>query len=99
MSKWKIIIIAVVAVVLIGGLALRSLLDPAKFKGKIISAVKSSTGRDLAMNGKMDWSLSPLGFEFHDLQLSNAPGFGTEPFATIGSLQAKRNCVRCSAGR
>lgn len=89
MSIKKIVLLVLVALVLIAVFALKSLLDPAKYKDKIIAQVKQSTGRDLKLNGKMDWSLSPLGFEFSDVELSNVPGFGNEPFAKIGSLQMK----------
>ena len=58
--------------------------DPNQYKGDIIRLVKEQTGRDLKIEKKIGWSFFPrLGVEAGGLELSNAPGFGKEPFAQI----------------
>ena len=58
--------------------------DPNQYKGEIIRLVKEQTGRDLKIEKKIGWSFFPrLGVEAGGLELSNAPGFGKEPFASI----------------
>jgi AsmA protein len=58
--------------------------DPNQYKGEIIQAVKDRTGRDLKIEKKIGWSFFPrLGVEAGGLELSNAAGFGKEPFARI----------------
>jgi AsmA protein len=82
---------AVVLFFLILLIAIPRLLDPNLYRGQIIEAVKETTGRDLKITGKMTWSLFPLGFKLPNAELSNLPGFGPEPFATIenASIQAQ----------
>ena len=58
--------------------------DPNQYKSEIIRLVKEQTGRDLKIEKKIGWSFFPrLGVEAGGLELSNAPGFGKEPFAKI----------------
>ena len=58
--------------------------DPSQYKDEIIHLVKAKTGRDLKIEKKIGWSFFPrLGIEAGGLELSNAPGFGKEPFARI----------------
>ncbi len=81
---------AIVALVLVAAIALTLLLDPNKYKGTIIQAVKDSTGRELRIDGKIGLSFFPwLGVEAKGLSLGNAPGFGPEPFARLESFGVK----------
>jgi AsmA protein len=58
--------------------------DPNQYKGEVIRLVKEQTGRNLKIEKKIGWSFFPrLGVEAGGLELSNAPGFGKEPFASI----------------
>ena len=58
--------------------------DPNQYKDDVIRLVKEKTGRDLKIEKKIGWSFFPrLGVEAGGLELSNAPGFGKEPFAKI----------------
>lgn len=73
--------IAFVVVVLI---AVRLLVNPNNYKGRIAQAVKSSTGRDLSLPGEIRLSVFPwIGVQFGPATLGNPPGFGAEPFATL----------------
>ena len=60
--------------------------DPNDFKPAITQQVKSATGRDLNIEGDLSFSFTPwLGIKTGALELSNAPGFGKQPFASIKS--------------
>lgn len=75
-----LIVAAFVALVI----ALPLLIDPNDYKDEIVKVVKDKTGRDLVIDGKIGLSFFPwLGVEMNRLRLSNAPGFGSEPFAQI----------------
>jgi AsmA protein len=70
--------------------ALTLLFDPNDYKDEIIKAVKDQTGRELRIEGKLGWSFFPwVGIETGKLELSNAPGFGPEPFARLDGAGAK----------
>lgn len=75
-----VIVAAFVALVI----ALPLLIDPNDYKNEIVKVVKDRTGRDLVIDGKIGLSFFPwLGVEMNRVRLSNAPGFGAEPFAQI----------------
>ncbi|HJW82001.1 MAG TPA: AsmA family protein, partial [Acidiferrobacterales bacterium] len=74
----------VVGLVITAAVVLPFVFDPNQYKGEIIRLVKDTTGRDLKIDKKIGWSFFPrLGVEAGGLELSNAPGFGKEPFAKI----------------
>ncbi|MFW5836560.1 MAG: AsmA family protein [Desulfovibrionaceae bacterium] len=77
--------LTVLAVVLI-----LALVDPNDYKDDIASAVRDKTGRTLAFEGDLSLSLFPwIGLETGGLSLSNAPGFGDEPFAAMDRSKLK----------
>ena len=64
--------------------------DANRYKAEIVSAVRGVTGRDLTIDGDLSLSFFPwLGVEIGAMQLSNAAGFGPEPFAKIGGAAVK----------
>jgi AsmA protein len=78
------------ALFIIAAVALTLLFDPNDYKDQIIKAVKDQTGRELRIEGKLGWSFFPwVGIETGKLELSNAPGFGPEPFARLDGAGAK----------
>jgi AsmA protein len=65
-------------------LAVRLLVDPNDYKGRITQAVKSSTGRELILSGPIKLSVFPwLALEIGPASLGNPPGFSAEPFAAV----------------
>jgi AsmA protein len=89
----RITLIAVVAVIVLAagtGAILLSRFDPNSLKPKIIEAVKRSTGRDLALNGKIGLKLSfwPT-IRVKDVAFSNPPGFSRAQMATLGSMEVQ----------
>lgn len=64
--------------------------DANKYKGEIAAAVNKATGRVLTIEGDIHVSIFPwLGAELGAMRLSNAPGFGDEPFAQIRSAAVR----------
>jgi AsmA protein len=77
------VVLALIAVLII---VLMVVVDPNRYRDDIVKAVKTETGRDLKIDGKLKLSLFPwLGLETGRLSLSNAPGFGNEPMARVES--------------
>ncbi len=66
------------------------IIDPNDYKDDIVEQVKKTTGRDLQIAGDIGLSVFPwFGLELAGLQLSNAPGFGDEPFASVGEAAVR----------
>src|SRR5690606_30269394 len=85
----KIVGIAVGAVVLLlvaAVVAIGFLVDPNDYKDDITRAVANATGRDVTIEGDLGLELFPtVRIAVGAAEISNAPGFGDEPFARIGS--------------
>lgn len=80
-----LVVLVVVAVIIIP-----LVVDPNDFKDEITAEVKKATGRELLMSGDLGLSVFPwLGLELNGLRLSNAPGFGDQPFAAVKHAQVR----------
>ena len=90
---FKILGIAVGAIVLllvIVVLAVGLLFDPNDYKDDITAAVQNATGRQLTLDGDLELALFPtIRIAVGAASLSNAPGFGAEPMARIGSAELR----------
>lgn len=85
-----IVIGVLIAVVVVIVIALTVLVDPNRYRDDIIRAVKTQTGRELKIDGKLSLSLFPwIGLETKRLELTNASGFGPQPFAVVDSTETK----------
>ncbi|MFL6646738.1 MAG: AsmA family protein [Sulfurifustis sp.] len=81
------IVVALIAIAIVAAIVL---IDPNRYRGEIIQAVKTHTGRDLKIDGDLRLSFFPwLGLETGRLELANAQGFGNEPFARVESAGVK----------
>src|SRR5512147_1259652 len=66
--------------------AVAVLVDPNDYKDDITAAVQKATGRQLTLDGKLQLAVFPtIRIAVGAATLSNAPGFGNEPMARIGS--------------
>jgi len=66
------------------------LLDPNSYKSDIIREVKRQTGRNLRFDGDLSIALRPwLGVDLGPIALSNAEGFGPQPF-----LEARHSSIQ-----
>lgn len=86
--KIVLIVLGVVVLVVAGALtAAVMLFDPNDYRTQISKLVKDKTGRDLSI-GSIDMSVFPwLKIDLKNVSLSEAPGYGTEPFAKIGEAK------------
>ncbi|MEO7206605.1 MAG: AsmA family protein [Steroidobacteraceae bacterium] len=74
-------IVALLCIVLLG---VWLLVDPNAYKGKIIAAVKDSTGRELKLPGDIKLSVIPwVALELGPASLGNPAGFDDEPFVSF----------------
>jgi len=89
--KWLLIGVCTLVLVLgVGIAALVYLMDWNKVKDTIQNQVKKQTGRDLIIAGDLQPSVFPwAGVSISDITLANADGFGTQPFAEVGSADVK----------
>jgi AsmA protein len=79
-----IVIGALLAVLVLGVVAILVLVDPNDYRDDIEALVKSETGRSLQIGGEIDLKLFPwLALGVHDVRLGNPPGYGNEPFLTV----------------
>jgi AsmA protein len=99
----KIIALAVgglVALIALLFAALTLLFDPNDYRDDIIQAVKTATGRELKIEGRLGWSLIPrLGITTERVELGNAPGFGRDPFARIDAAGVSVEWLPLLTGR
>lgn len=80
-------VVAGLLVLVIAALAIAAAtFDPNDYRGRIADAVKKQTGRELAL-GDIQLKIFPwLNVSISDAKLSNAAGFGEQPFAQVGKL-------------
>src|SRR5688572_4937530 len=77
---------AVVVLFVVVAIAVSLLFDPNDYKGEIAAAVQKATGRQLTLDGDLELAVFPtIRIAIGGATLSNAPGFGDEPMARIGS--------------
>jgi len=82
----------IVGVLLLVVIAVTFLVDPNDYKDDIERLVEQQTGRQLVLDGDLELAVFPwIALEFGPAALSDAPGFGDEPFL---SLREARLSVR-----
>src|SRR5258705_1704138 len=75
---------ALLALVVVGVVALLLFVDPNRYRGDIEQVAKEHTARVLVIHGKLQLKIFPwLALSVHDVQLSNPPGFGSQPFMAV----------------
>lgn len=81
-------IAAVVAILVMAGVAVMLLFDPNDYKEDIELVVRESTGRELVIEGDLSVSIFPwLAIEAGRTTLSNGDGYSDEAFASIDSAK------------
>ena len=78
----------VVLLFVLAAVLLPFIYDKEDLEKTLADQVYQQTGRELDIAGGLDFSVFPwLAIEVEDLSLSNAPGFGDQPFARIGKAR------------
>lgn len=79
-----IVIGALIGLFVIALIGVSLLFDPNDYKTEIETAVEDATGRTLVLEGDLELNVFPrLRIALGEAELSDAPGFGTEPFVRI----------------
>jgi len=82
--------LAIVALLLIAIIGFAIVFNPNDYKDDIIKVVKDKTGRELSIPGDISLSLFPwIGIDLGAIEISNAKGFGKQPFAKMEHLQVR----------
>lgn len=83
------ILVGVIVVLFIGVVVyVTAFVDPNDYKQQIAEAVDEATGRQLTLEGDLEFTVFPsLRIAIGPAELSNAEGFGDEPFARIGGAE------------
>jgi len=90
----------VVVLLVVAGVAVSLLFDPNDYKGEIAAAVKDATGRQLTLDGDLELAVFPtIRIAVGSATLSNAPGFGDQPMARIGSAELRLGLLPLLARR
>ena len=78
-----------IGLVLLIGLAVSLFFDPNDYRDDLATQVQAQTGRELEIDGDLKLSIFPwLAVEVGPARLSDAPGFGDQPFAEIQGARA-----------
>ena len=86
-ALWAVLVVILVVVIAVGIFA--ATFDANAYKERITAEVHQATGRDLAMDGDISLTFFPLGFSLGETRLSNAPGFGDQPFASVDEVAVR----------
>ena len=82
--------LAFIIIIVIAVITFATLFDPNDYKEEIIDVVKEKTGRELSIPGDITLSLFPwIGIDLGAIEISNAKGFGKQPFAKMKHLQVR----------
>src|SRR5690349_17855309 len=91
---------AFVALIVIAVIALLVFVDPNKYRGDIERMAHEHTARVLEIRGKIHLKVFPwLALSVNDVQLSNRPGFGTDPFMAVQNASIGVRVLPLISGR
>ena len=84
----SISVVAIIALAVVGLVAVVVFVDPNAYKDEIIAVVRRTTGREFALEGDLEMAVFPtIRIAVGPATLSNAEGFGPEPMARIGGAE------------
>lgn len=100
MKKILIVLGVIGALILVLIVAGPALVPAEKIKAQVAEQVKSATGRDLSIDGKVAASFFPsLSVVVSNVGLSNPPGFRGKELARLGALQVSLKIIPLLSGR
>jgi len=89
LKKLGYFLVAFVALFTVAAIAIFLFFDPNDYRDRIAEEVKRETGRDLVIEGDLELSFFPwFAINIGKTSLSNAPGFGEEPFLSFDEARA-----------
>ena len=99
--KKILVALAVVLVVLVGGLiALPALVPADRIKDEVVAGVKSATGRDLSIQGKVAVSAFPsLSVQVGNVALANPPGYTSKDLIRLGAVDVRLKLLPLLGGK
>lgn len=99
--KWLAGIFGLVLLIIVAAAVILPLvIDPNDHKDTIEQLVKERTGRELQITDRLELSVFPaLGVTTGGVTLSNAPGFGDQPFAQIDKLDLRVKLMPLFSGQ
>ncbi len=89
--KWiSIVIGTIILLLIVASIILANVISPKEVVVQIDKQLYAKTGHHLIIKGKASWSFFPwLGFNASHIEITNSPGFGSKPLASVGDLQVK----------
>ncbi len=91
MSSKKIILILLTGFITLAVLAVAYIListNPNDYKSEIVDQVKTNTGRELVIDGDIDWRLLPsIGLTLGKIRINNPEGFPEQPLLRLESAK------------
>jgi AsmA protein len=99
--KKILIALGVLVVLVIGALVALPMFVPAeKIKEELVAQVKTATGRDLSIQGKVSVSAFPsLSVQVSNIALSNPAGFSTKDLVRLGALDVQLKLLPILSGK
>lgn len=99
--KKIVIALGVVVVLAIAALVILPSLVPAdRIRQEVVAQVKSATGRDLSIDGKVSVSAFPsLSVQVSNVALSNPPGFQGKDMVRLGALDVRLKLLPILSGK
>jgi len=84
-----IAVLAIIALTLTAGIIVSLTFDPNEYKDRIAQLVEERTGRQLIIGDDLELTVFPwLGVTTGNVSMSNAAGFGDDPFLELGRISA-----------
>lgn len=100
MKKILIALGAVVVVVVGALIALPALIPADRIQAEVVNGVKSATGRDLSIQGKVSVSVFPsLSVQVGDVALANPPGYSTKDLLRLGAVDVRLKLLPLLGGK
>ena len=82
--------LSLIILLIIAAVVFATIFDPNDYKKELITLVKDKTGRELSIPGDISLSFFPwIGIDLGEIKISNAKGFGKQPFAQMSHLQVR----------
>ncbi|OAN50650.1 hypothetical protein A6A04_17620 [Paramagnetospirillum marisnigri] len=99
--KKGLIVLGAVIVLIIGALVVLPMLVPAdRIKDEVVAGVKSATGRDLSIQGKVAVSVFPsLSVQVGNVALSNPPGYSSKDLVRLGAVDVRLKLMPLLGGK